>query len=100
MKEFEKEYRRAEEEEARWQDTEKDKRVFDRGFLGKYMVKLLYRWGEKKYEQEYWKRLEENWRRWKRNPFTKVNHNLFLRMKQQEEEGDEMGNIGGWDREL
>jgi len=35
--------------------------VFNRELLGKYMAKLLYGWGEKKYEQEYWKRLEENW---------------------------------------
>jgi len=53
-----------------------------------------------KYEQEYWKRLKENWRRWKRNSFAKISHNLFLQMKQQEEEEDEMGNIGNWDNEL
>jgi len=53
---------------------------------------------EKKYEQEYWKKLEENWRRWKKNPFAKISHNPFLWMKQQED--DEMGNIGDWDSEL
>ena len=61
VEEFEKEYRRAEEEETRWQDTEEDRKVFNRGLLGRYMAKLLYGWGEKKYKQEYWKRLEENW---------------------------------------
>jgi len=40
---------------------EEEKNVFNRELLGKYMTKLLYRWGEKKYEQEYWKRLKENW---------------------------------------
>ena len=49
--------------------------------------------GEKKYEQEYWKKLEENWRRWKRNPFTKVSHNLFLQIKQQEKEEMEIGTV-------
>ena len=34
----------------------------------------------------------------KRNPFAKVSCNLFLRIKQQEE--DEMENIGDWDNEL
>jgi len=34
--------------------------VFNRKLPGKYMAKLLYRWEEKKYEQEYWKKLEEN----------------------------------------
>ena len=61
VEEFEKEYEREEEEEARWQETEENKRVFSRGLPGKYMAKILYGWREKKYEQEYWKRLEENW---------------------------------------
>jgi len=92
VEEFEKEYGKEEEEEARWQETEENKRVFSRGLPGKYMAKLLYGWGEKKYEQEYWKRLEENWWQWKRNPFAKISHNPFLWIKQQKE--DEMGNIG------
>jgi len=60
VEEFKKKYER-EEEEARQQETKENKRVFSRGLLGKYTAKLLYGWGEKKYEQEYWKRLEENW---------------------------------------
>ena len=62
VEEFEKEYRREEEKEARQQETEENKRVFSRGLPGKYTAKLLYGWGEKKYEQEYWKKLEKNWR--------------------------------------
>ena len=95
MEEFEKEYRREEEEETQWQKMKKEKNVFNRELPGRYIAKLLYGWGEKKYKQEYWKRLEENWQRWKKNPFTKVSRNLFLWIKQQEE--DEMGNIGNWD---
>jgi len=60
VKEFEKEYRRAKEKEARQQEMEENKRIFNRGLLGKYTAKLLYGWGERKYEQEYWKKLEEN----------------------------------------
>ena len=45
--------------------------MFSRGLLGKYTAKILYGWEEKKYEQEYWKRLKENWQQWKRNPFAK-----------------------------
>jgi len=82
VEEFEREYRREEEEETRQQEREEEKNVFNRELLGKYMAKLLYGWGEKKYEQEYWKRLEENWQQWKRNPFAKVSHNPFLRIKQ------------------
>ena len=60
MEEFEKEYGREEEKEVRQQETEEDKKVFNRELPGKYMAKLLYGWGKRKYEQEYWKRLEEN----------------------------------------
>jgi len=60
VEEFEKEYGRKEEEETQWQEKKEEKNVFNRELPGKYMAKLLYRWGEKKYEQEYWKRLEEN----------------------------------------
>jgi len=30
--------------------------------LGKYMAKLLYRWDDRKFEDEYLKKLEKNWR--------------------------------------
>jgi len=99
VEEFEKEYgREEEEEETRRQEREEERNMYNRGLPGKYMAKLLYGWGEKKYKQEYWKKLEENWQRWKRNLFAKVSHNPFLRIKQKEE--DEMGNIGDWDSEL
>ena len=34
---------------------------------GKYTVKLLYGWDDKEFEEEYLKKLEKNWRRWKNN---------------------------------
>ena len=33
--------------------------------LGKYMAKLLYGWDDGKFEAEYLRKLERNWRRWK-----------------------------------
>ena len=33
--------------------------------LGKYIAKLLYGWDNKKFENEYLKKLEKNWKRWK-----------------------------------
>jgi len=33
--------------------------------LGKYMVRVLYGWDDKKFEKEYLKKLEKNWKRWK-----------------------------------
>ena len=41
---------------------------FRRGeLLGRYMAKLLYKWNDKKFEEEYLKKLEKNWNRWKNN---------------------------------
>ena len=60
VEEFEKEYRREEKEEVRWQEAEEDRKVFSRELLGRYTAKLLYGWGNKKYDREYWKYMEEN----------------------------------------
>jgi len=35
--------------------------------LGKYTVKLLYGWDDRKFEEEYLNKLEKNWRWWKNN---------------------------------
>ena len=41
---------------------------FKRGKLpGKYTAKLLYEWDDKKFDEEYLKKLERNWNRWKNN---------------------------------
>ena len=32
---------------------------------GKYTAKLLYRWDDQKFEEEYLNKLEKNWKRWK-----------------------------------
>ena len=32
---------------------------------GKYTAKLLYGWNNRKFEKEYLKKLERNWRHWK-----------------------------------
>jgi len=34
--------------------------------LGRYTAKLLYGWDDKKFDEEYWKKLERNWNRWKK----------------------------------
>jgi len=60
VEEFKRRYGRVEEKEARQQQAEENKRIFDRGLPGKYMAKLLYGWDKRKYKQEYWKKLEEN----------------------------------------
>ena len=42
----------------------------ERGFrrselLGKYTVRMLYRWDDGQFEKEYLRKLERNWKRWK-----------------------------------
>jgi len=55
VKEFKKEYRREEKEEVRRQEAEGDRKTFSRELPGRYMAKLLYGWGNKKYDKEYCK---------------------------------------------
>ena len=41
-------------------------RNFKRGeLLEKFTAKILYKWNDGKFEEEYLKKLERNWRRWK-----------------------------------
>jgi len=45
---------------------ERKEETFRRGeLLGRFMARKLFRWSDKKYNKEYWARLERNWRRWK-----------------------------------
>ena len=40
--------------------------MFKRGELpGRFMARKLFGWSDKRYNQEYWRRLERNWRWWK-----------------------------------
>ena len=53
---------------------------------GKYMVKLLYGWDDRRFEEEYLDKLEKNWNRWKED--RKIDENKHLRRveEQMEEE--------------
>ena len=63
IEEFEREYRQ-DMEEVNWQEREKG--IFERGELPeRFMAKKLFGWSDKKYDKEYWGRLERNWRQWK-----------------------------------
>ena len=85
VEEFEREYHREEEEELRWQEAEENKKVFSRELQGRNTAKLLYGWGNKKYDREYWKRMEENWKRWKKKLFSRYSRNPFLKRMEEEE---------------
>ena len=43
-----------------------EERYFRRRELpGKFTAKMLYGWNDKKFEEEYLKKLERNWQKWK-----------------------------------
>jgi len=45
----------------------KEKRTFKREKLpGQFMARKLFGWLDKRYNKEYWARLERNWRQWKK----------------------------------
>jgi len=48
--------------DVRWQEREEE--TFRRGeLLGRFIAKKLFGWSDKRYDKEYWARLERNWRR-------------------------------------
>jgi len=99
VEEFEREYHREEEEELRQQEAEENKKVFSRELPGRYTAKLLYGWGNKKYDREYWKYMEENWKRWKKNLFSRYSRNPFLKRMKEEEHEYKRGMIEEWNEE-
>jgi len=63
---FEEEIRRIRMKKGKKMKLNPEAKEFRRGKLpGKYTAKLLYRWDDKKFEEEYLKKLERNWNTWK-----------------------------------
>jgi len=103
IEEFEREYRR-DMEDVVWQEREEG--TFQQGELpGRFTAKKLYGWSDKQYDQEYWRRMEKNWRRWKGKKPTKRETMKTIPEKEKikeeksgvrewtEEDDDEMGNM-------
>ena len=61
VKEFEEEYGEIGRARKR-KDNKEDKKE---ELLGSYMAKMLYGWDNKRFDEEYWGRLERNWKKWK-----------------------------------
>jgi len=62
----------------------------------RYTARRLFGWSDKEYDQQYWQRLERNWRRWKRvEPAGRVKGRLTTVREVVEEEG---GKIEEWDK--
>jgi len=46
-------------------DREEEKDFRREELPGKFMAKMLYGWDDRKFEEEYLRKLERNWRKWK-----------------------------------
>jgi len=46
--------------------------------LGKYTARLLYGWDNKEFEEEYLRKLEKNWKKWKEN--RQIDESKYLKM--------------------
>ena len=84
----------------------REKGIFRRGeLLGRFTVRKLYGWTNKRYDKKYWARLKRNWRHQKRGPIRgqgmiktikKEEEEIGQeesRLREQNKEDDEMGNI-------
>ena len=58
--------------------------------LRKYTARVLYGWDDKLFEEEYLKKLEKNWKRWKEG--RQIDENKHLRMieEKMEEENEKI----------
>jgi len=85
IEEFEKEYQQDMEDVAR---QEREETTFKWGELpGRFTAKKLYGWSDKQYDQEYWGRMEKNWRRWKgKKPMKRETMKTILEEEEIEEE--------------
>ena len=65
---FEEEIRRIRMKKEKEMRLNPEAEEFKRGELpGRYTAKLLYGWDDKKFDEEYLKKLQKNWNRWKNN---------------------------------
>ena len=85
---------------------ERKEKMFQQGELpGRFMAKKLYGWSDKRDDQEYWGRMEKNWRQWKgKKPIKRKTIKTILEEKEikeeksgvrewTEEDNDDMGNM-------
>ena len=58
--------------------------------LGKYMAKLLYGWDNKKFKEEYLRKLEKNWKKWKEDRQIDESEHLRMVEEKMEEENEKI----------
>ena len=70
----------------------KEKGTFQKGELpGRFTVRKLFGWLDKRYNKEYWARLERNWRRWKGE---RTRKQWTMETIKEKEEEIKQGNLG------
>ena len=95
IKEFKKEYRKDMEDVAR---QERKEETFQQEELpGRFTARTLYGWSDKQYDQEYWRRLERNWRRWKSKKL--VRRGTMKTILEEEEIKEEKSGVREWTEE-
>ena len=83
-------------EDVAWQER-KETTFKHEELPGKFITKMLYRWLDKRYDQEYWGRLERNWRRWKgKKP---VRKGTMKTIPEKEEVEEEKSGVQEWTEE-
>jgi len=77
-------------EDVAWQ--ERKERTFQRReLLGRFTAKTLYGWSDKQYDQEYWGRMERNWRQWKGKKPARRGTMKMIPEEKEEVEGEKSG---------
>jgi len=95
IEEFKKEYRRDREDVVQ---QEREEETFQQGELpGRFTAKTLYGWSDKRYDQEYWGRLERNWKRWKGKRPTR--REVMKTILEEEEIEEEKSGVREWTEE-
>jgi len=92
IEEFKKEYQRDMKDVVRQEHEEGTFRWEE--LPGKFTAKMLYRWSDKQYDQEYWGRLERNWRRWKGKRL--VRRGIIKTISEEEETEKEKSGVREW----
>ena len=75
-----------------------EEKDFRRGeLLEKYIVKMLYEWDNKRFEDEYLRKLEKNWRKWKGKDKTTEKYEPTSSSRSRNLEGGAMSDIWSLD---
>ena len=77
---------------------EHEEGMFRQGELPeRFTAKKLYGWSDKRYDQEYWGRMEKNWKRWKGKKPTK--RETITTILEEEEIEEEKSGVREWTEE-